>query len=402
MIREAQLRIAHNKQRKNLKTILRSTAGGRPVVKVDDLMLACERAKVDVPREKLAQTPFATVRDAHPCSSLRLHLTAQPPTLRQERDLRGSPKSIAWEGFHKSLEYPLLKGHGEFGPLPPTRRQRREEATLAASKNLKAAYEQGLDAANTDGKAPEASDTEVYFHWQTLKRMMETRFSEMRRAFRLIDEDSSGSCSRTELKFMLNAMFNLTIPEHVLDRLIDMADFDGDGEINFAEFARIMTCDNVLNMKKTLRADETNWGQDKPSDTASNEPIDFSALAQINRKMAGHTDGGYHPKLRRPGPGIHALRRAHKKYKAAINLKFNSNKEAFKAIDTDGSGLIRRAEIRRFLNSLSKSIPDRVISGLIDFCDSDGDAKTLNMNEFVKMMDAEFLGADGLDPTNGH
>ena len=34
----------------------------------------------------------------------------------------------------------------------------------------------------------------------------------VRRAFRLIDEDSSGSADRSELKFMLNAMFNLSIP----------------------------------------------------------------------------------------------------------------------------------------------------------------------------------------------
>ena len=75
-------------------------------------------------------------------------------------------------------------------------------------------------------------------------------------------------------------------------------------------------------------------------------------------------------------------------------------KEAFRAIDADGSGLIRRAELRRFLRGLSKSIPDRVISGLIDFCDSDGDAKTLNLKEFNDMMSAELLGAGGYDPSH--
>ena len=35
--------------------------------------------------------------------------------------------------------------------------------------------------------------------------------------------------------------------------------------------------------------------------------------------------------------------------------------------------------------------PDNVISGLINYVDSDGDAKTLSMAEFTKMMSAEFL-----------
>ena len=50
------------------------------------------------------------------------------------------------------------------------------------------------------------------------------------------------------------------------------------------------------------------------------------------------------------------------------------------------------------MRSLSKTISDKVISALIDFCDSDGDAKTLDVKEFVTMMKAETLGAGGYDP----
>ena len=51
-------------------------------------------------------------------------------------------------------------------------------------------------------------------------------------------------------------------------------------------------------------------------------------------------------------------------------------------IDKDASGTLRRGELNAFLRGLSKSIPDQVISALIDFCDSDGDARTLSMAEF--------------------
>ena len=71
--------------------------------------------------------------------------------------------------------------------------------------------------------------------------------------------------------------------------------------------------------------------------------------------------------------------------------RYGSIKACFKEIDADGSGLIRRNELRKFLNTVSKSIPDAVISGLIAYVDSDGDTKTLSMPEFCKMFSEEFL-----------
>ena len=89
-------------------------------------------------------------------------------------------------------------------------------------------------------------DEDVQFHWKVLKSKIANRFAELRRCFRMIDEDVSGSCDRDELKFSLNAMWNLSIPEPVLDRMIDLADYDGDGKIRFSEFARLFSADDVL------------------------------------------------------------------------------------------------------------------------------------------------------------
>jgi len=230
-----------------------------------------------------------------------------------------------------------------------------------------------------------------------LKSLVSSRFKEMRRAFRLIDTDASGECDPEELKFMLNAMFNLSIPDNVLNRLIDLADFDGDGSIDFAEFCRLMTADNVLKMKNTLVAQEDGWG-DKGNKKALS--VDLAALTEQNRKMAagGYEGGEAHVKLRKTGPGIGVLRDAHQKYKKAILSRYATIKEAFQAIDADGSGTVRRNELRRFLSAMSKAVPDRVISALIDFCDSDGDAKTLSIEEFQALMEAETLGAGGYDP----
>ena len=52
----------------------------------------------------------------------------------------------------------------------------------------------------------------------------------------------------------------------------------------------------------------------------------------------------------------------------------------------------------KLLAEMVKTVGDRVISGLIDFCDDDGDGKTLSKQEFCKLMNADYLGAGGFDP----
>ena len=39
----------------------------------------------------------------------------------------------------------------------------------------------------------------------------------------------------------------------------------------------------------------------------------------------------------------------------------------------------------------ARQTPDGVISGLIDYVDTDGDVKTLSLHEWLRMMSREFL-----------
>merc|ERR1719240_618149 len=151
------------------------------------------------------------------------------------------------------------------------------------------------------------SDEDVEYWFKIMQEKMTTRFSELRRAFRTLDEDASGALDREEFKQVL-VMFNLGIPDRVMNKLIDLADFDGDGSINYAEFARIFTGENV--------------------------------------------------RLRRTGPGLEKMRKAHRTLRNIILTRYGSMTAAFKEIDADGSGAIRRAELRRWLATISKSVPD--------------------------------------------
>ncbi|TFK37103.1 putative calmodulin [Crucibulum laeve] len=62
---------------------------------------------------------------------------------------------------------------------------------------------------------------------------------ELRQAFLVFDRDKSGKISTTELK---QVMFNLgeSLTDMEVDEMIREADVDGDGEINFQEFRKMM------------------------------------------------------------------------------------------------------------------------------------------------------------------
>jgi hypothetical protein len=64
-----------------------------------------------------------------------------------------------------------------------------------------------------------------------------------------------------------------------LDQLIDLADYDHDGLVNYAEFARLITAEDVINMKDTLSGgrDERNTKTVGPRRSTSTFRPDASA-----------------------------------------------------------------------------------------------------------------------------
>ena len=83
----------------------------------------------------------------------------------------------------------------------------------------------------TSRVAPLRSDEEIRRAGRIVKNHMETRFTQIRKAFRTMDEDKTGTVSRAELKQVLMDM-NLAITSDVVSALIDIADVDGDGDTN--------------------------------------------------------------------------------------------------------------------------------------------------------------------------
>lgn len=287
-------------------------------------------------------------------------------------DHLGVPTKIAWKPFYSQLPPPALKGPGGFGQLPPLRKNR-------VSAVEQASEETGPAEVVDEGPA----DDEVTYWFGVMQNKMRERFAEVRRGFRQLDKDASGSLDRDEFRSILT-MFNLQqIPESVIDKILQLTDYDGDGTINFAEFARLITSDDVLHMKQTLSA----LGEDTVN----------AAKVRKAMKEGANVDKetGTNVKLRRTGPGLEKMRRFHRTLRELLQAEFGEGDKGMKAcfarIDADGSGLVRRAELRNFLKKYSRSTPDQVISGLIDYVDTDGDAKTLSLPEFLHMMSSDFL-----------
>ena len=131
MINEARIRLAHNKQRQRLKQLLATSANGGTVVQTKDLLLACRIAKLDVG----TQNP------------LDADMFVKPEYV-ASRDCYGTPRAIAWKGFHKSIAYPELHPPGCFpGDLPLTRKQKQLFADYKAQQEAEAAAKMANDSA---------------------------------------------------------------------------------------------------------------------------------------------------------------------------------------------------------------------------------------------------------------
>jgi len=94
---------------------------------------------------------------------------------------------------------------------------------------------------------------------QRIKEKLLTKFSTFGKAFKFIDKDRTGNITREELELaMYELQLTSGIASDVVSTLIDLIDSDEDegDEIEFSEFARVLSSDDVMAMaahKKKMR-----------------------------------------------------------------------------------------------------------------------------------------------------
>jgi len=211
--------IGYNKQRRAMKQVLNQRAPHSDEAKTRDLLLAAKIAGMELPAEIVADTRYAT-----------------------QIDHTGTPTQINWKQFMaKEMPRPTLKGPGGFGELPPLKKNSRRPSV---ESNPPAPAPEVVTAA--EPPTPRASDKETAYWFGILVSKMKDRFTEVRRAFRILDDDMNGFLSRAEFKGVLK-MFNLDIiPDAVFERILQLIDKNGDGTITFAEFGKLVDMPNAL------------------------------------------------------------------------------------------------------------------------------------------------------------
>jgi len=219
MVAEARCRIEHNKQRRVMKQILQEKAPVGSAVKTKDLMLAAKIAGMQVPPEIVADTRHAAMVDQV-----------------------GAPTHIKWRPFmQQDMPPPALHGHGGFGELPPLKKNSRRNS----AETLEAAAPDVAPQATVKFK-PQAKDKEVTYWFNMLVSKIKDRFTEVRRAYRILDDDCDGFLDKNEFKKLLG-MFNLeSMPDAVFDRIVQLIDGNGDGTVTFAEFAKLVDTPNAI------------------------------------------------------------------------------------------------------------------------------------------------------------
>jgi Ca2+-binding EF-hand superfamily protein len=81
-----------------------------------------------------------------------------------------------------------------------------------------------------------------------VKEHFTTKFGRLTKAFQFVDRDRTGTITREELRLVIGE-FNLTnIRPEVIENLIDFIDIDPEGDIEYKEFARVISADDVMAM----------------------------------------------------------------------------------------------------------------------------------------------------------
>lgn len=170
------------------------------------------------------------------------------------------------------------------------------------------------------------------------KMGLNSRFSDMHKAFQYVDMDRSGTISRSELERALE-MWNVPMPKERLDRLWSEIDTDGGGEISYSEFVHALARDAA---------------QEGTAPTKANKKLTVEQQAREDL-------------LQKTEDSLHA--------------RFSDMRKAFKWVDLDNSGTVNRAELERALDMWNVDIPPDKVDELWRMLDRDGSGE-IDYREF--------------------
>ncbi|KAG5626773.1 hypothetical protein H5410_011991 [Solanum commersonii] len=207
---------------------------------------------------------------------------------------------------------------------------------------------------------------------------------ELKEAFRVFDKDQNGFISAAELRHVMTNLGEKLTDEEV-DEIIREADVDGDGQINYDEFVKVMMAKFVTQYQyifcNLLPNFSTGCITTKELGTVmrslGQNPTEAKLQDMINEVDAdGNGTIGF-PEF------LNLMARKMKDTDSEEELK-----EAFRVFDKDQNGFISAAELRHVMTNLGEKLTDEEVYEMIREADVDGDGQ-INYDEFVKVMMAK-------------
>ena len=118
---------------------------------------------------------------------------------------------------------------------------------------------------------------------QSASNALNSRFSDMFKAFQYVDLDRSGTLDKKEIARALD-LWNIPIDHDKLDDLIAACDSDGDGQVDYKEFVDVLARDTVASAamgKRDMQAQEAMGVADLDPEFLGHKKIK-NARASIN------------------------------------------------------------------------------------------------------------------------
>ncbi|KAJ3382899.1 hypothetical protein HDU84_003964 [Entophlyctis sp. JEL0112] len=204
---------------------------------------------------------------------------------------------------------------------------------------------------------------------------------EIKEAFKVFDKDGNGFISAAELRHVMTNLGEKLTDEEV-DEMIREADVDGDGQINYEEFVKMMADDRTAEYKEAFAF----------FDKAGSGKIPVSSLGRMIRSLGQNpTEAEIADLVALLGGPTAAFDFA--QFSGIMTKRGGSVdseddiREAWKVFDKEGNGFISAAELRHIMTNLGEKLTDEEVDLIIREADVEGNGQIdYTRKEFLNMM----------------
>ncbi|CAI9116576.1 OLC1v1017762C1 [Oldenlandia corymbosa var. corymbosa] len=180
---------------------------------------------------------------------------------------------------------------------------------------------------------------------------------DLREAFKVLDKDQKGFITATDLGYVMTNLGE-KISDEEIDGMASVADSDGDGEISYEDFVRMI-------------AERT--GEEEEFEAKNGAREASSKIVSISNKLDAEGNGNVEfPEFL----NLMAMKEAADSEEGL--------KEAFKVFDKDQNGFVSEAE-RRVMTNLGEKMTDEEVDEMLSAADMNGEGE-INYEEFARMM----------------